>query len=232
MSNRQVVIAIDGYSSCGKSTFAKAIAKKLGYAYIDSGAMYRATTLYGLQNGAFDAEGTLNSTKLIQALPQITITFKFNNEKSRNETYLNGTCVEDEIRTIAIADKVSRVAEIAEVREQMVLLQQQMGQKKGIVMDGRDIGTVVFPDAEFKIFMTADPAIRAQRRYDELKAKGETVDIKEVEENIRKRDYIDENREVSPLRKADDALVLDNSHMTVEQQMEWVEEHLNRILEK
>lgn len=232
MSNRQVVIAIDGYSSCGKSTFAKAIAKKLGYAYIDSGAMYRATTLYGLQNGAFDAEGTLNSTKLIQALPQITITFKFNNEKSRNETFLNGTCVEDEIRTIAIADKVSRVAEIAEVREQMVLLQQQMGQKKGIVMDGRDIGTVVFPDAEFKIFMTADPAIRAQRRYDELKAKGETVDIKEVEENIRKRDYIDENREVSPLRKADDALVLDNSHITVEQQMEWVEEHLNRILEK
>lgn len=231
MSNRQVVIAIDGYSSCGKSTFAKAIAKKLGYAYIDSGAMYRATTLYGLQNGAFDAE-TLNSTKLIQALPQITITFKFNNEKSRNETYLNGTCVEDEIRTIAIADKVSRVAEIAEVREQMVLLQQQMGQEKGIVMDGRDIGTVVFPDAEFKIFMTADPAIRAQRRYDELKAKGETVDIKEVEENIRKRDYIDENREVSPLRKADDALVLDNSHITVEQQMEWVEEHLNRILEK
>lgn len=232
MSNRQVVIAIDGYSSCGKSTFAKAIAKKLGYAYIDSGAMYRATTLYGLQNGAFDAEGTLNSTKLIQALPQITITFKFNNEKSRNETFLNGTCVEDEIRTIAIADKVSRVAEIAEVREQMVLLQQQMGQKKGIVMDGRDIGTVVFPDAEFKIFMTADPAIRAQRRYDELKAKGETVDIKEVEENIRKRDYIDENREVSPLRKADDALVLDNSHISVEQQMEWVEEHLNRILEK
>lgn len=232
MSNRQVVIAIDGYSSCGKSTFAKAIAKKLGYAYIDSGAMYRATTLYGLQNGAFDAEGTLNSTKLIQALPQITITFKFNNEKSRNETYLNGTCVEDEIRTIAIADKVSRVAEIAEVREQMVLLQQQMGQEKGIVMDGRDIGTVVFPDAEFKIFMTADPAIRAQRRYDELKAKGETVDIKEVEENIRKRDYIDENREVSPLRKADDALVLDNSHITVEQQMEWVEEHLNRILKK
>lgn len=232
MSNRQVVIAIDGYSSCGKSTFAKAIAKKLGYAYIDSGAMYRATTLYGLQNGAFDAKGTLNSTKLIQALPQITITFKFNNEKSRNETYLNGTCVEDEIRTIAIADKVSRVAEIAEVREQMVLLQQQMGQKKGIVMDGRDIGTVVFPDAEFKIFMTADPAIRAQRRYNELKAKGETVDIKEVEENIRKRDYIDENREVSPLRKADDALVLDNSHITVEQQMEWVEEHLNRILEK
>lgn len=232
MSNRQVVIAIDGYSSCGKSTFAKAIAKKLGYAYIDSGAMYRATTLYGLQNGAFDAEGTLNSTKLIQALPQITITFKFNNEKSRNETYLNGTCVEDEIRTIAIADKVSRVAEIAEVREQMVLLQQQMGQEKGIVMDGRDIGTVVFPDAEFKIFMTADPAIRAQRRYDELKAKGETVDIKEVEENIRKRDYIDENREVSPLRKADDSLVLDNSHITVEQQMEWVEEHLNRILEK
>ncbi|WP_047452084.1 (d)CMP kinase [Alistipes sp. ZOR0009] len=232
MSNRQVVIAIDGYSSCGKSTFAKAIAKKLGYAYIDSGAMYRATTLYGLQNGAFDAEGTLNSTKLIQALPQITITFKFNNEKSRNETYLNGTCVEDEIRTIAIADKVSRVAEIAEVREQMVLLQQQMGQEKGIVMDGRDIGTVVFPDAEFKIFMTADPAIRAQRRYDELKAKGETVDIKEVEENIRKRDYIDENREVSPLRKADDALVLDNSHITVEQQMKWVEEHLNRILEK
>ena len=230
MSNRKVVIAVDGYSSCGKSTFAKAIAKRLGYAYIDSGAMYRATTLYGLQNGMFDASGVLNAPNLIAALPLINITFRFNGEKQRNETFLNGVCVEDEIRTIAVADKVSRVAEIGEVREQMVLLQQQMGKEKGIVMDGRDIGTVVFPDAEFKIFMTADPAIRAQRRYDELKAKGEEVDINEVEENIRKRDYIDENREVSPLRQASDALVLDNSHMTVEEQMVWVEEHLNRIV--
>lgn len=230
MSNRKVVIAVDGYSSCGKSTFAKAIAKRLGYAYIDSGAMYRATTLYGLQNGMFDANGVLNAPNLIAALPLINITFRFNGEKQRNETFLNGVCVEDEIRTIAVADKVSRVAEIGEVREQMVLLQQQMGKEKGIVMDGRDIGTVVFPDAEFKIFMTADPAIRAQRRYDELKAKGEEVDINEVEENIRKRDYIDENREVSPLRRANDALVLDNSHMTVEEQMVWVEEHLNRIV--
>lgn len=230
MSNRKVVIAVDGYSSCGKSTFAKAIAKRLGYAYIDSGAMYRATTLYGLQNGMFDGNGVLNAQKLIAALPLINITFRFNGEKQRNETYLNGTCVEDEIRSIAVADKVSRVAEIGKVREQMVLLQQQMGKEKGIVMDGRDIGTVVFPEAEFKIFMTADPAIRAQRRYDELKGKGEEVDINEVEENIRKRDYIDENREVSPLRKANDALVLDNSHMTVEEQMVWVEEHLNRIV--
>lgn len=230
MSNRKVVIAVDGYSSCGKSTFAKAIAKRLGYAYIDSGAMYRATTLYGLQNGMFDANGVLNAPNLIAALPLINITFRFNGEKQRNETFLNGVCVEDEIRTIAVADKVSRVAEIGEVREQMVLLQQQMGKEKGIVMDGRDIGTVVFPDAEFKIFMTADPAIRAQRRYDELKGKGEEVDINEVEENIRKRDYIDENREVSPLRQASDALVLDNSHMTVEEQMVWVEEHLNRIV--
>jgi cytidylate kinase len=230
MSNKKVVIAVDGYSSCGKSTFAKAIAKKLGYAYIDSGAMYRATTLYGLQNGMFDGNGVLNAPNLIAALPLINITFRFNGEKQRNETFLNGVCVEDEIRSIAVADKVSRVAEIGEVREQMVLLQQQMGKEKGIVMDGRDIGTVVFPDAEFKIFMTADPAIRAQRRYDELKSKGEEVDINEVEENIRKRDYIDENREVSPLRKASDALVLDNSHMTVEEQMVWVEEHLNRIV--
>lgn len=230
MSNKKVVIAVDGYSSCGKSTFAKAIAKRLGYAYIDSGAMYRATTLYGLQNGMFDANGVLNAPNLIAALPLINITFRFNGEKQRNETFLNGVCVEDEIRSIAVADKVSRVAEIGEVREQMVLLQQQMGKEKGIVMDGRDIGTVVFPDAEFKIFMTADPAIRAQRRYDELKGKGEEVDINEVEENIRKRDYIDENREVSPLRKANDALVLDNSHMTVEEQMVWVEEHLNRIV--
>ncbi|WP_320054544.1 (d)CMP kinase [uncultured Acetobacteroides sp.] len=230
MSNRKVVIAVDGYSSCGKSTFAKAIAKRLGYAYIDSGAMYRATTLYGLQNGMFDANGVLNAQKLIAALPLINITFRFNGEKQRNETFLNGVCVEDEIRTIAVADKVSHVAEIGEVREQMVLLQQQMGKEKGIVMDGRDIGTVVFPDAEFKIFMTADPAIRAQRRYDELKAKGEEVDINEVEENIRKRDYIDENREVSPLRRANDAHILDNSHMTVEEQMVWVEEHLNRIV--
>ena len=230
MSNKKVVIAVDGYSSCGKSTFAKAIAKKLGYAYIDSGAMYRATTLYGLQNGMFDGNGVLNAPNLIAALPLINITFRFNGEKQRNETFLNGICVEDEIRSIAVADKVSRVAEIGEVREQMVLLQQQMGKEKGIVMDGRDIGTVVFPDAEFKIFMTADPAIRAQRRYDELKGKGEEVDINEVEENIRKRDYIDENREVSPLRKANDALVLDNSHMTVEEQMVWVEEHLNRIV--
>ena len=230
MSNRKVVIAVDGYSSCGKSTFAKAIAKKLGYAYIDSGAMYRATTLYGLQNGMFDANGVLNAPKLIAALPHISITFRFNGEKQRNETFLNEACVEDEIRTIAVADKVSRVAEIGEVREQMVRLQQQMGKEKGIVMDGRDIGTVVFPDAEFKIFMTADPLIRAQRRYDELKANGEDVDINEVEANIRQRDHIDENREVSPLRKASDAYILDNSHMTVEEQMVWVEEHLNRIL--
>lgn len=230
MSNRKVVIAVDGYSSCGKSTFAKAIAKRLGYAYIDSGAMYRATTLYGLQNGMFDANGALSAPKLIAALPLINITFCFNGEKQRNETFLNGVCVEDEIRTIAVADKVSRVAEIGEVREQMVRLQQQMGKEKGIVMDGRDIGTVVFPDAEFKIFMTADPLIRAQRRYDELKAKGEVVDINEVEANIRQRDHIDENREVSPLRKASDAYILDNSHMTVEEQMGWVEEHLNRIV--
>lgn len=229
MSNKKVVIAVDGYSSCGKSTFAKAIASKLGYAYIDSGAMYRATTLYGIQNGMFDTNGTLKAQDLIAALPLINITFRFNSEKHRNETFLNGVCVEDEIRSIAVADKVSRVAEIGEVREQMVRLQQQMGKEKGIVMDGRDIGTVVFPDAEFKIFMTADPDIRAKRRYDEIKAKGEEVDINEVEANIRKRDHIDENREVSPLRKANDALILDNSHMTVAEQMVWVEEHLNRI---
>ena len=202
----------------------------LGYAYIDSGAMYRATTLYALQHGFFDDKGTLNLAMLVNALPQVHITFKFNTEKERNETYLNDICVEDEIRTIAVADKVSRVAEVGEVREQMVKLQQDMGLQKGIVMDGRDIGTVVFPEAELKIFMTADPHIRALRRYDELKAKGEKVNIDEVEANIRKRDHIDENREVSPLRKANDALVLDNSHITIPEQMVWVKEQLNRIL--
>lgn len=231
MGTKEIVIAIDGHSSCGKSTFAKAIAKKLGYAYIDSGAMYRATTLFALQNNIFDAEGILNADKLIAALPKIEITFRYNTSKERNETYLNGKCVEDEIRTIAVADKVSKVAEVAEVRKQMVKLQQQMGESKGIVMDGRDIGTVVFPDAELKIFMTADPLVRAQRRFDELKQKGEDVNMGEVEANIRKRDYIDEHRDVSPLRKASDALVLDNSHMTIPQQMDWVDEQLKKILQ-
>lgn len=200
---------------------AKDLAKKIGYKYIDTGAMYRAVTLYAMQNNLFE-EDKPNVEALKNALPDIRIEFRFNPELERSETYLNGKNVEREIRTLEVADKVSPISAIGFVRQAMVVQQQAMGKEKGIVMDGRDIGTVVFPDAELKIFLTARSEVRAKRRMDELKEKGEDVDFKEVIKNIEKRDLIDSTRLESPLKKADDALVLDNSDITIEQQNEWL----------
>lgn len=225
---KKIVIAIDGFSSCGKSTFAKAIAKRLGYLYIDSGAMYRAVTLELLRRGLI-VNGVVDTTKLESILKGISIGFSFDPAKSAYVTTLNGTVVEEEIRSPEVANHVSLVAAIPEVRERLVELQREVGKQKGIVMDGRDIGTVVFPDAELKIFMTADPLVRAQRRLKELQEKGISITLDEVLKNIEERDYIDQNRSVSPLRKADDALVLDNTHMTVDEQMHWVEEWVRRL---
>lgn len=219
-SYNQMIIAVDGYSSSGKSTFAKAIAKKLGYLYIDSGAMYRAVTLYSLQNGIIE-DHNIDQKKLSRNLDRIKIEFRFNKQTRRNDTYLNGKNVEEGIRGIRVSDHVSDISKIKFVREKMVEFQQEMGKDKGIVMDGRDIGTVVFPDAELKIFMTAGVEIRAERRYKELIEKGLSVSFEQVRENIVKRDRIDENRKESPLRKAEDAIVLDNSHMTPDEQMVW-----------
>jgi cytidylate kinase len=225
----QIIIAIDGHSSCGKSTVAKEIAKKLGYLYIDSGAMYRAVTLFALRNG-LAADGQVNAQELIKRLPAIQVEFRFNPETLRNETILNGENVEEEIRRLPVSQHVSPVATIREVREAMVALQQEMGKNKGIVMDGRDIGTVVFPRAELKIFMTARPEVRAQRRYDELKAKGQQVKFDEILANVIERDRIDSGREISPLKKADDAIVLDNSDINREQQLEWVLQKVRQLI--
>ena len=225
--NKRFIIAIDGYSSCGKSTFAKSIAKELGYIYIDSGAMYRAVTLYCLRKG-FIKDDNLNTGALIDELPEIHIDFVFNPDINTYETFLNSENVEEEIREMEVSSHVSRVSQVQEVRERMVELQRQIGAARGIVMDGRDIGTVVFPNADIKIFMTASVDIRAGRRYDELKAKGLDVNFEEIKNNIIARDIADENRDISPLRRADDAIVLDNSRMTVQEQMQWI----NRIIEK
>lgn len=219
---KKIIIAIDGFSSCGKSTMAKDLAKEIGYIYIDSGAMYRAVTLYCLQNGLFDKDNKIDTGKLNEDMDKIKISFKFNPKTGRPDTYLNGINVEDKIRGMEVSSRVSPVSAIPFVREALVRQQQAMGNEKGIVMDGRDIGTTVFPNAELKIFVTASAEIRAQRRFDELKAKGENSDFNEILENVRQRDYIDQNREVSPLRKAEDAITLDNSHMTIEQQKEWL----------
>jgi cytidylate kinase len=221
---KKIIIAIDGYSSCGKSTFAKAIAAKLGYTFIDSGAMYRAVTLFAIRNGLVNADGSIKKQELIAALPQINIRLSHSTQTNKSEVFLNGENVEKEIRLGEVSSNVSRVSEIGKVRERMVALQQEMGMQKAIVMDGRDIGTVVFPQAELKIFMTADPTVRAQRRYKELTDKGEMVNLADIEKNIRERDYIDENRTESPLRKAADAIVLNNSNLTVAQQMQWAME--------
>lgn len=218
---KKIIIAIDGYSSGGKSTFARAIAARLGYIFIDTGAMYRAVTLYALEHGFLDG-GELDVRRLVDALDDVRLTFRYNPARGKSDIYLNGENVEDRIRRIDVSASVSRVSQVSEVRRRMVELQQEMGREKGVVMDGRDIGTVVFPGAELKLFLTADPRIRAERRYKELTEKGEKVSLAEIEENIRERDHADETREISPLRKAPDAVVLDNSRMTVEEQMEWV----------
>lgn len=219
-SRNRAIITVDGYSSCGKSTFAKAIARELNYIYIDSGAMYRAVTLFCLRRG-FVSGGVADTANIIGSLPEIEITFRKNNETGFNETLLNGESVERELRDREVSDNVSAVSTIAEVRAKMVELQRAMGAGGGIVMDGRDIGTVVFPDAPIKIFMTATPAVRAQRRYLELLQKGMPADMTAVENNINDRDRIDSSRDISPLCQADDAVVLDNSEMTPEEQMVW-----------
>ena len=215
------MIAVDGFSSCGKSTFAREIAARLGYIFIDTGAMYRAVTLCGLRAGVVSPQG-IDRAGLEALLDRIDISFRFNPARGASDIYVNGECVEREIRSIEVSGCVSAVSGVAEVRRRLVALQQAMGRDKGIVMDGRDIGTVVVPDAELKIVMTADPSVRARRRYDELRARGERVTMEEVEENIRSRDIADQSRAISPLRRAEDAVVLDNSRMTVADQMEWV----------
>ncbi len=214
------VIAIDGYSSCGKSTFAKSIAEELDYVYIDSGAMYRAVALYCLKKGIIMNDNS-DIKQVIKALKFIDIEFKFNRSAQKYETFLNNENVEEDIRSVEVSEVVSLISKIKQVREKILVLQRRMGEKKGIVMDGRDIGTVVFPEAELKIFMTADVNVRAKRRYDELKEKGLKVSLDEIKKNIEQRDYQDANRKESPLAKAKDAIELDNSNMTVEEQMDW-----------
>ena len=228
MSPRKIVIAIDGYASCGKSTMAKELARKIGYIYIDSGAMYRAVALYCIEQGLFESN-RLDVEALQRHIDDIDISFVLNPETGRPETFLNGRNVERDIRGMAVSDKVSYVAAVGFVRRKLVALQQAMGREKGIVMDGRDIGTVVFPDAELKIFLTASPEVRARRRVDELRAKGQEVSYDEVLHNVRERDRIDETREVDPLRKADDALLLDNSTLTLEQQDQWLMQQYRRV---
>ena len=219
---KKITIAIDGHSSCGKSTMAKDLAREIGYIYIDSGAMYRAVTYYCLQHDLF-TEDNVKLAELQAAMPDIHISFRLNVE-GRPETYLNGVCIEKKIRGMAVSSRVSLIATVGFVREAMVALQQEMGKEKGIVMDGRDIGTTVFPDAELKIFVTASAEVRAQRRYDELKAKGEEASYESILENVKERDRIDSGRAISPLRKADDAIELDNSHMTIPEQKAWLME--------
>lgn len=224
-----ITIAIDGFSSTGKSTLAKQLAKHLGYVYVDTGAMYRAITLFSMQMGYisneyFDKESLLNS------LPKITLHFEFNTDLGFAEMYLNGANVEKEIRTLEVSNFVSKIAEVSEVRSKLVEQQQEMGKGKGIVMDGRDIGTVVFPDAELKIFMTASAETRAQRRFDELQAKGDSVTYEEVLKNVQERDYIDSHREDSPLVIAEDAIEIDNSYLTREEQFKVVLELAEEVI--
>lgn len=219
-SDKKIIVAVDGFSSSGKSTFAREIAARLGYIFIDTGAMYRAVTLYALRNEALSG-GEIDPGRVIALLPDVHIAFRFNPQRQASDLYLNGENVEEEIRRIEVSNRVSRVSSIAEVREQLVRMQQEMGRDKGVVMDGRDIGTVVFPAAELKIFVTADPAVRARRRHAELAAKGQSVSLEEIEKNIRERDHADQTREISPLRQAEGAVVLDTTDMTPESELEW-----------
>lgn len=226
---KKIVIAVDGFSSCGKSTFAKAIAARLGYIFIDTGAMYRAVTLYALDHGAIRS-GVVDEDAVVALLKDMDITFRFNPARGASDIYVNGDLAEGRIRTIEVSNCVSRVSSIREVRSKLVAMQQQMGRDRGVVMDGRDIGTVVFPDAEMKIFMTADPEVRARRRYAELREKGDAVTLAEVLENVISRDKADMNRAISPLRQASDAVVLDNSSMSVAEQMAWFMERYDKMV--
>ena len=227
LNMKKITIAIDGFSSCGKSTMAKDLAREVGYIYIDSGAMYRAVTLYSIENGIFDGD-IIDTEKLKKEIGNIHISFRLNKE-GRPETYLNDVNVEDKIRSMSVSSEVRPLSALDFVGQEMVAQQQSMGAKKGIVMDGRDIGTTVFPNAELKIFVTATPEIRARRRYDELKAKGQEASFDEILENVKQRDYIDQHRDVSPLRKADDALLLDNTNLTIAQQKEWLFDQFNKV---
>lgn len=224
---KKIIVAIDGHSSCGKSTMAKDLAREVGYIYVDTGAMYRAVTLFAMRNNLFDAKGNINTERLEQLLPEVKISFKLDPETSRPMACLNGEVVEQEIRSLEVSQHVSPIAALPFVRAKLVEQQQAMGKEKGIVMDGRDIGTVVFPEAELKIFVTASAEIRAQRRYKELQAKGMPADFDDILKNVEERDYIDSHRATSPLRQADDALVLDNSHLTIEEQKKWLMEKFN-----
>lgn len=226
---KRIIVAIDGFSSCGKSTLAKALAKRVGYAYVDTGAMYRSVTLFCLRKGWVDGE-KVEEEKLKEALSEIEISFQYNPNTGKNETYMNGENVEDEIRSLRVSNSVSVVSAIGFVRKAMVAQQQAYSTSRGVVMDGRDIGTVVFPDAELKVFVTASPEIRAQRRFVELSAKGDQVSYDEVLENVKQRDYMDQNRTESPLRQASDAIVLDNGKMTIAEQDEWMFKKFNAIV--
>lgn len=226
---KKITIAIDGFSSCGKSTMAKSLAKEIGYIYIDSGAMYRAVTLYCIENGLIE-DGEIRTEILKEDLKRINISFKINAETGQPDTYLNAENVENKIRTMLVSSMVSQVSALDFVRSAMVEQQQKMGKEKGIVMDGRDIGTTVFPDAELKIFVTASAEVRAQRRFDELKSKGQESSYDEILHNVKQRDYLDQNREVSPLRQASDAILLDNSTLTIEEQKAWLINQFNRVV--
>ena len=228
----KITIAIDGYSSTGKSTIAKRLAASLNYIYVDTGAMYRAVTLFALQEGIIDKDGHLDEAALVDKLSEIHLQFVPNEETGRSEMYLNDNNVEQEIRTLHVSGFVSKVAAIKEVREKLVKMQQAMGKDKGIVMDGRDIGTVVFPEAELKLFMTASPETRATRRYKELLEKGEAVTYEEVLRNVEERDRIDSTRTVSPLTKAKDAIEFDNSDMGLEEQFERIHDYAQRVMAK
>lgn len=229
MDQSKIIIAVDGHSSCGKSTISKEVAKMLEYTYVDSGSMYRAVTLFALRNNLIN-NGIVNSHELIKRLPEIHITFKYNPKDQKSDTFLNGENVEKEIRELEVSNNVSPVATIKEVRAALVEIQKELGKERGIVMDGRDIGTVVYPDAELKLFVTASPTIRAQRRFDELTAKGSIVSFDEILKNVEERDYIDQNRAESPLVKTNDAIVLDNSNMTREEQLSWVLGKVKKLL--
>lgn len=229
MEDQKIIIALDGHSSCGKSTYAKRIAKEVGYAYIDTGAMYRSVTLAAMEEGLFDQTEAPSPEKVEEVLQKVELSLKFNPEKQRTEIFLNGRMVEDLIRGMEVSGHVSYIAAISSVRRKMVEYQRKLGEEKGVVMDGRDIGTVVFPHAELKIFLTASPEIRAMRRYKELIEKGMPAELEEVRQNLEKRDRIDSSREDSPLKQAEDALVLDNSEMTVDEQMVWFRERFDAI---
>lgn len=219
---KKITIAIDGHSSCGKSTMAKELARQLGYIYVDTGAMYRTVTLFVMRNGLFLDDGQVDTVRLQALMDEVNVSFRYNEVSGRPDAYLNGECVEQVIRSIEVSNNVSKVAAIPFVREAMVEQQRRMGAEKGIVMDGRDIGTTVFPDAELKVFVTASARVRAQRRYDELMEKGMPADFDEILRNVEERDYMDSHREVSPLRQAPDAVLLDNSEMTIDEQNAWL----------